>query len=684
MWYDEIQVVRVVQLDLKSLFMGAKSHVSAPPLDYLFLHVVAKVCQSEFCLRLPAVLWGILSLVLTYKIGERLLGKKTALLGTFLLAISNFHIHYSREIKFYSILVFFALLSIWFFLEAMRRRTACAWLVYALVMAVGAYAHSFVFLVGLVEGLWALGQWLLTHLRPASSAEAKMHSAQDMIAFALCCGSAVLCFAPWLLWDFSGQTVPVEGEPTAFTLAFVLRFFKDMVLDYRPLSSMWIWPPGTTSSLIEIPASAILSYAVLAAALLGSLALLVRRRSRRGSLLIGLVVIPLPIIVLLDNVGRYWFTQRQALFVLPAYLLLAACGLLLIGETLGALMSRAFGAVAKLVPLAILIAAVGLVSAKPISADYHHEVQNWRDAALILSHEAEPGDQVFGWSHAAPLLIYYDPGLRDWPIQRLEVASQGVLEAVVGKAHGRVWYVRDQSRLDERESIETLASSSALVTVDLGSVLVSLWPRSDESPLEGVAEKRALLEEAAALCPSYPIRIALGELYMQDHRPDAAAAQFEEAVKLDPRWGLGHTKLGNAYSGQGQTEMAVRSYVRSVRVDPTYVGAYINLGAIYDEQGRDEETIALYQKAVELVPGSAWAHSVLGSAYLKKGDATTGLGHLEHAVELEPGNVTWLLALAGGLRGLGQDQEAADTYRQVLELQPGNHQATEALQALSP
>jgi len=89
-----------------------------PPLYFLILHYWIKLFgASVFYARLLSAIFGSLAVFLIYKIGCLTFNKETGILGALLLAISSFHIYYSQEMRMYSMAVFLALLSMYFFMR---------------------------------------------------------------------------------------------------------------------------------------------------------------------------------------------------------------------------------------------------------------------------------------------------------------------------------------------------------------------------------------------------------------------------------------------------------------------------------------------------------------------------------------------------------------------------------------
>ncbi len=124
-----------------------------PPLLHLLVHFELLISRSEIWLRLwAAVIPGLLTIWLTYKIGEKLLNKKVGLLAAFLLSTSSFHLFYSQELRPYSFPAFLAVLS-WYLLILIVKNTKKIdiknFIFFGLITAAGlycSYLYPFLFI----------------------------------------------------------------------------------------------------------------------------------------------------------------------------------------------------------------------------------------------------------------------------------------------------------------------------------------------------------------------------------------------------------------------------------------------------------------------------------------------------------------------------------------------------------
>lgn len=76
--------------------------------------------DSEVAVRSLSALAGILSLIVLYLVGNELFSKRLALVATAIMSVSIFHIFYSQDYRYYSVLTLFVVLSFYFLSKALR------------------------------------------------------------------------------------------------------------------------------------------------------------------------------------------------------------------------------------------------------------------------------------------------------------------------------------------------------------------------------------------------------------------------------------------------------------------------------------------------------------------------------------------------------------------------------------
>ncbi len=153
-WWDEIwSTMTFVKADslwgaVSSLGYYFNNHILY---TLLARGVVAVLGESEFAVRLPAVIMGLLGILALFTFGRDSLGNGCAILSTLLLTLSPFHIDHSSEARGYSGLALFAILSSLYFLRALKRDEISTWVYYILFTVLGFYSHVFMMAVSLSQ-----------------------------------------------------------------------------------------------------------------------------------------------------------------------------------------------------------------------------------------------------------------------------------------------------------------------------------------------------------------------------------------------------------------------------------------------------------------------------------------------------------------------------------------------------
>jgi len=89
---------------------------------------------------------------------------------------------------------------------------------------------------------------------------------------------------------------------------------------------------------------------------------------------------------------------------------------------------------------------------------------------------------------------------------------------------------------------------------------------------------------------------------------------------------------------QGKTDAAIADFQRALSLDPKFFPARLNLAYAYERADRIEDAMESYREAINLRPRSFFAHNNLGVLYDKKGLSDAAIHEFETALAIEPGN----------------------------------------------
>jgi len=117
---DEYHGARIAQLEYGEIFHTYDKYGTHVPLP-LLQHLVAMTFEpGVYTFRLPAVVAGILTLLLCYPIATSLFGRTAGVLATVALSLSPVHLYYSRFGRAYAITIFLGLVLLGLLARAQR------------------------------------------------------------------------------------------------------------------------------------------------------------------------------------------------------------------------------------------------------------------------------------------------------------------------------------------------------------------------------------------------------------------------------------------------------------------------------------------------------------------------------------------------------------------------------------
>jgi tetratricopeptide (TPR) repeat protein len=119
---------------------------------------------------------------------------------------------------------------------------------------------------------------------------------------------------------------------------------------------------------------------------------------------------------------------------------------------------------------------------------------------------------------------------------------------------------------------------------------------------------------------------------------DQAIIDYNEAVRLDPRYAPAYNSRGLAYYKKGDYDRTIADYNQALTHDPNFADAYANRGAAYLAERNYDRAIADCTEAIRLDPNLDAAYAGRGGAYFGKGDADRAFADFNQALSLNPNN----------------------------------------------
>ena len=373
LWNDEAFGWLLATLPLDEGLEWMLTDFVHPPLHYWLLHLVTQLGQSEFLLRLPSALLGLVSIPLIYQLGRAMPGetdraRAVGLLAAALLAINPFHLWFSREARSYQLVFLLALLMLYLFHYLLKHRNY--WLPFVVVSALAYVTHYFAVFLTAVQFIYILWDFRRHHR-----------------FFRRWFLAQVLAFVPLAIWltilFFRGITgAGIGWIPQATPLAPLLTLWNFSLL-YVERAAWW--------DILALPLLTV------------GLVLGLWPRQRRRLLALWLFVPLLTLLFLSQAIGLNLYVDRFLIICLPAFVLLLA---------------RGFNQIRRQWLRTAAIAALLLfttVAMTRIFVDPRLAKQDWRSTITTVLQSRQPEDLIV-LQHATSIVpaVYYEPPSNRW------------------------------------------------------------------------------------------------------------------------------------------------------------------------------------------------------------------------------------------------------------------------------
>jgi uncharacterized membrane protein len=333
LWRDEVDAIYFALRDLpQTLAMFVESGQNGP-LYFLTLRPwFYLVGASEFTLRYPSVLAGVLTIPLLWQVTCRLIFSPQSshrtlhaplsvlpLLTATFLAANPYQLWYSQEGKMYTVITALALLATWFWLKGIHTDGWRTWLGYWITVSLAMYCHLLMVLVIPLHLLWVVIAW--------------PHQWSAWRGYGLALAGLTLPYLPMLWWHWDLLTT--SEKKTGFQFTPLSDMLHSLLLNHTrgflPADELiWFAPifflglAGLTLGLLEWPTAAPRSPTPPAALV----------SWQRFLLLITWLCVPILGIYAM-SLRQPVFTDRYVIWVSPAAMLLLALGALVVKRNAG-------------------------------------------------------------------------------------------------------------------------------------------------------------------------------------------------------------------------------------------------------------------------------------------------------------------------------------------------------------
>lgn len=105
--------------------------------------------------------------------------------------------------------------------------------------------------------------------------------------------------------------------------------------------------------------------------------------------------------------------------------------------------------------------------------------------------------------------------------------------------------------------------------------------------------------------------LLLGNIYVEELKPDEARREYEKAIEIKPKQASTHIALANLYIETGEKEKAVDEYRIAINLGQKDASIFYNLIVMLLEEGRSDESTQLIKEALRLYPQDNSLKSIL-------------------------------------------------------------------------
>jgi 4-amino-4-deoxy-L-arabinose transferase-like glycosyltransferase len=428
-------------------------------LYFALLDFWARLGTSELLLRSLSVLFGAAAVGLSYAVGIRLLGRKTAIIATALIATSPFLIWYSQEARYVTLMLAASLLAMYAFERAVTEVRFRWWIAVGGTTLLALFSFLSTVLLPLIQALYLAASPLRRPL---------------LKRWMVC---QIVVFAIFALWFVNGthffrafREANSAGEQIIsntkiFPFSAEYNQVRPAVIPYTffALSAGFSLGPSPRELHADRSDAPLLAHApilLLLGILYGGLfcAGLWALRSRRDSAMLLALWIAVPVlgVFAIAKLLNIFYVVRYVAIVFPAYVMILACGI---------------GSLRRLSLQIVVVAAVLAVHGAAL-ANYHfnprYAREDARAAAQFLTSRALSQDLILVVGTVSSLPHYYKGSSPLVPFVTPNGRPRSPAEQVSELSAGRdrLWLVQIRPWQSDRAGRVKAALDSAWTTVE--------------------------------------------------------------------------------------------------------------------------------------------------------------------------------------------------------------------------
>ncbi len=151
---------------------------------------------------------------------------------------------------------------------------------------------------------------------------------------------------------------------------------------------------------------------------------------------------------------------------------------------------------------------------------------------------------------------------------------------------------------------------------------------------------------------------------------DRALAEYVAVQRYNADRPEGHMNLGNLYAVRGDPDAAIAQFKQALAIDPLFVGGYANLADVYRSLGGESQAEKVLRDGLQKDPRAAALHYALGLTLARQHRSDEMLAELRKAVLLAPADARFAYVYAVALHDAGHPQDALGVLKTALKPNP--------------
>ncbi|EAQ77583.1 tetratricopeptide repeat protein [Blastopirellula marina] len=151
---------------------------------------------------------------------------------------------------------------------------------------------------------------------------------------------------------------------------------------------------------------------------------------------------------------------------------------------------------------------------------------------------------------------------------------------------------------------------------------------------------------------------------------EAALADFDAAVKLQPKLATAVHNRGVSLAAAGKSDEAIKDFDLAISLNPNYPNSWFNRGELHYQAGRMRQAISDYSRAIQLKPTDAGAFNSRGNAQYLSENYQAALADFGQAIRIAPSDPLGYANRADAYSDLGYWERGLQDYRKAIQLDP--------------